>query len=121
VGRRKERDGNREKCPYPPHFARLALQHPIRSVVSGEFARRQVFEMITALEQEVGCDLCVARVDTAAEFVEQLGFAEGAVCMPFSPPHFLAFDVAAGLRGRPVPGPIPWLRRPPDRSSGLFR
>jgi hypothetical protein len=84
VGRRKERDGNREKCPHPPHSARLALQHPVRSVDSGKFARRQVFEMIKAPEQGAGCDLCVDRVETAAEFVEQLGFAEGAVST-FSP------------------------------------
>ena len=67
--------------------------------------------MIKELEQDVGCDLCVARFDTAAEFVEQLGFAEGAVCMPFSPPHFLAFDVAAGSANRAVISPE-WADRP---------
>jgi hypothetical protein len=57
--------------------------------------------MIKAPEQGAGCDLCVVRVETAAEFVEQLGFAEAAVCMPFSPPHFLAFDAAAGYEVDP--------------------
>jgi hypothetical protein len=57
--------------------------------------------MIEALEQDVGCNLCVARVETAAEFVEQLGFAEGAVCMPFGPPNFLAFDAAASYEVDP--------------------
>src|SRR6266481_9712712 len=79
----------------------------------GQRLRRTRLQLPDAVEKNLWRDLRPACIEAGAEFLEQLGFGQGAVGMALGPPHLLALDAAAG---REVDADLV-----PNRSSGDLR